>query len=67
MTNTETVKRVIGTRTFTIRENQWGNVYAYIGSKKVEFFFGSTSEQWQAAGLWLHEMENTYGGKNTSK
>jgi len=40
-------------RTYKIRANQYGNWYAYCGSKRVEMFFGDYAEQAQKAVEWL--------------
>jgi len=36
-----------------IRQNIYGNWYGYIGTRKVEWFFGTTTEQEREANEWL--------------
>lgn len=50
----------LGTRTFRIRENAYGNWYGYIGTRRVELFLGSSFEQERAARQWLDDMQRTY-------
>jgi hypothetical protein len=38
-----------------IRQNIYGNWYGYISGRKVEWFFGSTTEQKIAAHKWLEK------------
>ena len=64
-TNVQQRSMRIGSRTFTIRSNAYDNVYAYIGSKRVDMFFGSADQQWQAAEQWLADQVLQYGSSNS--
>lgn len=43
-------------KTFTIRANAWGNWYGYVGTKKVELFWGDYTDQAQSASEWLDKQ-----------
>jgi hypothetical protein len=46
-----------------IHQNIYGNWYGYLGTRRVEMFFGPAWEQERSAKAWLHRMNTVTGAQ----